>query len=336
MSPVEDRSAVRFAAFGEPAEVAEHGRIEGSLPPLGPNQVELALVASPINPSDLLLIRGEYAIQPPLPTVAGLEGVAKVTNVGEAVLHVQPDDIVPLPPGIGAWQSHVVADAEQLYSLPPGVDPLQLAMLAVNPATAYRLLLHSAEIHPGEWVVQNAANSAVGRWVIKFAQNTGINLVSLVRRPELVEDLRAQGAEHVVVVETDPIEDAVAAITDGKPVRLALDAVGGQDTGALLSCLGPDGVLVTYGDMSGEPNTFSAADLIFARRSIVGFNVGDWLGTAAPQEIGEFYQGPLAALADEWAIPVEATYPLSDVKAALDHASRQGRDGKVLFVGPGL
>jgi NADPH:quinone reductase-like Zn-dependent oxidoreductase len=335
MSAVEDRSTVRFAAFGEPAEVAEHDGTERPLPSPGPNEVGLALVASPINPADLMLIRGEYALRPPLPAVAGLEGVARVTEVGEAVLHVQPGDIVPMPPGVGAWQSHVIADAGQVYPLPAGIDALQLSMLAVNPATAYRLL-QTTEIQPGEWVVQNAANSAVGRWVIKFAKDAGVNLVNLVRRPELVEELRGLGAEHVAVVEGGLRQDQVAAITDGGPVRLALDAVGGEDTGALLSSLAPGGVLVTYGDMSGERGVFSSADLIFGGRSIRGFNIADWLGTASTQEIGEFYRGPLEALGADWTIPVEATYPLQDVKPALDHASRRGRAGKVLLVGPGL
>lgn len=335
MSTARDRSAVTFKTFGPPTEVVEHCELD-DLPALGPGDVELALVASPVNPADLLLLHGRYAFRPSLPAVAGLEGVARVQRVGEAVLNVQRGDLVQIPAGAGAWQSHLVADAGHLHALPSDIDPLQLAMLSANPATAYKMLRHSVDIQPDEWVVQNAANSGVGRWVIKLARAAGIRTVNLVRRAELIDELHALGADRVVVVEdgrVPPLSD----LTDGGRVRLALDAVGGEDTNALLSALAPGGVLVSYGNMSGEQSSFSSPELIFGARSIRGFNIGDWFAEASPAEIADVYQQLLGVLREgELTIPVEATYPLDKVKTAVDRAGRSSRDGKVLLVGPGL
>ncbi|MGE4427269.1 MAG: 2-enoyl thioester reductase domain-containing protein [Solirubrobacteraceae bacterium] len=328
-------TAVRFAAFGDPADVARTTALD-ALPPLGPGDVELALVASPIDPADLLLLRGQYAYRPPLPAIGGLEGVARVRRVGEAVLHVQRGDLVQMPLGVGAWQSHLVVDGAPLHALPADADPLQLAMLSVNPVTAHRMLHHTVAVDRGDWVVQNAANSGVGRCVIQLARAAGIRTINVVRRTEVIPELEALGAEHVVMADDD-LPTRVAEITGGDAVRLALDAVGGPESRRLLLCLDAGGVLVSYGNMSGQQATFWPSDLAFGRRSIHGFNVGDWLAAAGPEEVAGLYRellGPVRT--GDLVMPVDATYGLDDVTSALRHADGHRRGGKVLLVGPGL
>ena len=143
-------------------------------PEPGPGQALLELVAAPINPSDVLTLTGDYGMLPPLPAVGGNEGVGRVAALGAAPdgqpQHLSVGDLVLLPVGAGTWRSHLLADARRLVALPAGADPLQLSMLTVNPATAALLLSEFVALQPGDWVVQNAANSAVGGYLVQLAR----------------------------------------------------------------------------------------------------------------------------------------------------------------------
>jgi hypothetical protein len=113
-------------------------------------------------------------------------------------------------------------------------------MLAINPPTAALLLSEYVNLKPGQWVVQNAANSGVGRWVIAFAKRRGLKTVNIVRRPELVPELEAIGGDLVVVDSPDVSERIKAAVGQAE-LRLALDGVSGPATGVLAATLSPRG-----------------------------------------------------------------------------------------------
>ena len=172
--------AVRLTAFGNPVDGLEYVDIPEPDAP-GPNQVLIGVEFSPIDPSDLLLAQGIYAIRPPLPTVIGNEGVGRVLAVGPGVESVKVGDRVLAPLSSFTWRERMVISAGGLSTLPPDADPQQLAMLAINPPTAALLLSEYVTLKPGEWVVQNAANSGIGRWVIAFAKTRGLKTVNIVR-----------------------------------------------------------------------------------------------------------------------------------------------------------
>ena len=156
------------------------------LPALADGEVLVAVEAAPINPSDVLTLTGDYGMLPPLPAVGGNEGVGRVAALGAAPdgqpQHLSVGDLVLLPVGAGTWRSHLLADARRLVALPAGADPLQLSMLTVNPATAALLLSEFVALQPGDWVVQNAANSAVGGYLVQLARARGLRTVNVVRR----------------------------------------------------------------------------------------------------------------------------------------------------------
>jgi D-arabinose 1-dehydrogenase-like Zn-dependent alcohol dehydrogenase len=154
------------------------------------NEVLIGVEFSPINPNDLMVAQGIYAFRPPLPAVIGNEGVGRVLAVGPGVESVRLGDRVLAPPSSFTWRERIVISAGGLSALPADADPQQLAMLAINPPTAALLLSEYVDLQPGEWVVQNAANSGVGRWVIAFAKTRGLKTVNIVRRPELVASSR--------------------------------------------------------------------------------------------------------------------------------------------------
>jgi NADPH:quinone reductase-like Zn-dependent oxidoreductase len=216
----------------------------------------------------------------------------------------------------------MVISAGGLSALPPDADPQQLAMLAINPPTAALLLSEYVDLKPGEWVVQNAANSGVGRWVIAFAKTRGLKTVNIVRRPELVAELEANGGD-VVVVDSPDVSERIKAAVGQAELRLALDGVSGPATGVLAATLSPRGTLVSFAAVSGGPMSISPLDVIFKPVTIRGFFMGHpefaaKLGPAVVQAAEMIASGRLH-------IPVAGTYPLSSIKEAIAHAQRGGK-----------
>src|SRR5689334_21167267 len=313
--------AVRLTAFGKPVDGLEYVDIPEPDPP-GPNEVLIGVEFSPINPNDLMVAQGIYAVRPPLPAVIGNEGVGRVLAVGPGVKSVKAGDRVLAPLGSFTWRERMVISAGGLSSLPPDTDPQQLAMLAINPPTAELLLSEYVDLEPGEWVVQNAANSGVGRWVIAFAKTRGLKTVNIVLRPELVAELEAIGGDFVVVDARDVAERLRAAVGQAE-LRLALDGVSGPATGVLAATLSPRGTLVSFAAMSGGPMSISPLDVIFKSVTVRGFFLGH------PQFAAKI--APAVAQAAEMIasgrlqIPVAGTYPLSSIKEAIARAQRGGK-----------
>ncbi|HWJ41476.1 MAG TPA: zinc-dependent alcohol dehydrogenase family protein, partial [Candidatus Limnocylindrales bacterium] len=304
--------AVQLTAYGDPLEGLKYVDIAEPEAP-GPNEVLIGVEFSPLNQSDLLLARGIYGTRPALPTVIGNEGVGRVLAVGKGVDNVEVGDRVLAPLSSFTWRERMVISAKGLFALPADADPQQLAMLAINPPTAALLLSEYVNLKPGEWVVQNSANSAVGRWVIAFAKARGLKTANIVRRPELVAELEAIGAD-VVVVDSPNVSKEIKAAVGQANLRLALDGVSGPASGVLASTLSPHGTLVSYAAMSASPISISPLEVIFKPLTVRGF----WLGH--PESTAK--SAPAVAQAAEMIgsgavqIPVAATYPLSSIKEA--------------------
>ena len=215
----------------------------------------------------------------------------------------------------------MVISANGLFALPPDANPQQLAMLAINPPTAALLLSEYVTLKPGEWVVQNAANSGVGRWVIAFAKTRGLKTVNIVRRPELVAELEAIGGD--VVVDSPDVSEGIKAAVGQAELRLALDGVSGPATGVLAATLSPRGTLVSFAAMSWGPMSISPLDVIFKPVTMRGFFLGhpEFAAKLAPAVV----QAAEMIASGRLHIPVAGTYPLSSIKEAIAHAQRGGK-----------
>lgn len=299
----------------------------------GPNEVLLELLAAPINPSDVLTLTGQYGMLPPLPAVGGNEGVGRVVEVGSAVTQLKAGQTVLLPVGSGTWSTHQLADASRLIALPAGADVQQLAMLTINPPTALLMLSEFVELQAGDWVIQNAANSAVGGYLVQIAAMRGIHVVNVVRRESAIDDVKAVGGVHVLV-DGDDLHKRVASITGGAKPRLAIDAVGGAATERLARALGDGGTLVNYGGMSGEPCQISPASFVFKDITLKGFWLAWWFRRATPQRQMEVY-GQLTRWIAEGKLKarVQASFSVAQIKQAIALAAAGERDGKILIVG---
>jgi mitochondrial enoyl-[acyl-carrier protein] reductase / trans-2-enoyl-CoA reductase len=320
--------AVQVVAFGSSAEVVKLNEVPDLGSP-GPEEVVVAVEATPINNTDLMIIAGRYGYLPPLPATLGIEGVGRVIAAGSKVKNLKEGDRTLIPVMSPTWAERVKFTASWQRPLPENADVQQLSMVGVNPATAYLLLTDFVKILRDGWVIQNGANSATGRAVIAIAKSLGIKTVNVVRREDAVGELKALGAD-VVMVDGPDLAKRVAKETGKAPIQLGLDVVGGQSTLNLMNCLAQKGVLVVYSAMSGQPFVGSAMSAIFTEVSLRGFWLGHWRKTAKDDVTGAMYNH-LVPMVASGAItaPVAATYGLDGFAEAIAKAA--AFKGKIIF-----
>ncbi len=306
--------------------------VDFDLPAPAAGQAQVEVLAAPINPSDVLTLTGEYGILPPLPAVGGNEGVGRVVALAADVTGLAVGQTVLLPVGCGTWTTHLNLPAKALVPLPNEADPKQLAMLTVNPPTAMLMLSEFVDLVAGEWVIQNAANSAVGGYLNQLATLRGLKVVNVVRRESAVAGLKAAGAE-VVLVDGEDLPARVREATGDAAIRLAVDCVGGVSTENLARCLTLSGVLVNYGAMSGERCMISPRYFVFRDITLRGFWLSQWYKQAAPEKKAAVF-GELARLiaTGQLSARVQATYRIDQIKEAVAAAAGDNRDGKILLI----
>lgn len=306
--------------------------VEFELAPPAAGEVQVAVLAAPINPSDVLTLTGEYGLLPPLPAVGGNEGVGRVVALGEGVSGLAEGMIVLLPVGCGTWTTHLNLPAKTLVPLPPEVDPVQASMLTVNPPTAQLMLSEFVDLKPGDWVIQNAANSAVGGYLIQLAKLRGLNTVNVVRRDSAIPALKEDGAEHLLV-DGDDLPKRVRELIGDAPIRLGIDCIGGVATENLARCLAEGATLINYGAMSGERCMISPRYFVFRDITLRGFWLSQWFKKATPEARRAVFAQIGAHIArGELHARVHARYGIADIKKAVADAARGARSGKIVMV----
>jgi trans-2-enoyl-CoA reductase len=322
-------SAAVYETHGNPADVLHVESRPWPTPSAG--EVIVKMRAAPINPADLNQIEGKYPVRAQLPATPGFEGAGIVTEVDRDVTSVNAGALVILPHNIGTWRDAVAVKADELVVVPAGIKPVHAAMLKINPMTAWRLLHDYVNLARGDWLIQNAANSAAGRAVIQIARELGYKTVNVVRRSELIGEMRAEGGD-VVLVDNENLRHEVEDAIGGPPIRLGLNAVGGESALRLANCLAPGSTLVTYGAMSLQPLKIPNGLLIFKDLRFRGIWINKWYDNATPAQRMEAFQH-LFEMAKRGLLQtkVEKAYPLSEAKSAVAHAARGQRSGKIIF-----
>jgi len=314
--------------YGTPWEVARCAEVPDVGAPAA-DEVVFDVLAFPINPADLWFCRGSYRLKPPLPATPGAECVGRVVAAGASVTHVRPGDLV-INLQRENWTQRRKVKGDDAIPLPAGIDLRQAAMVRINPPTAMLMLSDFVDLQRGEWVIQNVANSAVGRLLIVLAKQRGLRTVNVVRRPELAAELTALGADSVLV-DGDDLADRVAAATGKAEIRLGVEAVGGAATARLVECVANDGTVVHYGSMSGEDPVAGRSNFIYRGVKLTGFMLGRFLARRTPEQVRAIYADLGAQVkAGTLSAPVDSVYPIDDIREALRHADRGGRHGKIL------
>jgi len=320
---------LQLMAFGEPSDVIQLNALPE--PALGSEDVLVSMEAAPLNPSDFLLVRGIYAVRPPLPFSLGAEGVGRVKETGSKVTTGLSGKRVLIVPNYeqGTWSDEVVVPVRNIVPVPDDVDPLQLAMVGINPATAYLLLHRYVSLMPGDWIGQTAANSAMGQYIIALARTAGVKTLNLVRRPEAAEQVRKFGGDRVVLQGANLRHDIDEAL-GGKKLSLVLDFLGGSPAGELARSLKPGGSIAVYAFQHGWPEL--SPEFLFNNLNLHGFWIGNWMRNAPRAEIQELYQKLADLVADgSLSAAVEKVYPLDQFREAIDVSLKSNRGGKVLF-----
>lgn len=318
--------AATIPAFGQPEDVLKVTSLPSGT--LRDGEVRVRMLAAPVNPADINLIQGVYGIRPELPATPGIEGCGEITESrspdfasGDRVIFIRQT---------GTWADEVVCTAAAMLRVPQETPAQQAAMLKVNPMTAWCMLTRMMTLPKGGWVIQNAANSGVGRCVIQIAKLLGIRTINLVRREEPLDDLGKLGGDINLLDTRDSI-DSIRA----KQPMLALNAVGGDSALRLMDALARGGLHITYGAMSRRslkvPNKF----LIFKGIRLHGFWMTEWIREAPEDVVTSAYQ-QLAQWVTEGKLsqPVDSVFSLEDVRDAVIRAQESRRNGKVL-ISPG-
>lgn len=317
---------IRFDTPGKPHEILN--LVDAPLPEPGPGEVRVKVIASPINPSDLMFVQNLYGIRPQLPSGAGFEGVGVVDALGEGV-QIRTGMRVSFT-SVGTWSEYAIAHERGLIPVPDVIPDDMAAQLFVNPFTAYAMVQDSG-VPEGGWLMLTAAGSAFGKMVIQLCKMKGINTIGTVRRDDLNDELKSLGLTEVINTETSTMVSRVKQITGNAGVSCVLDAVGGHTATEAVSCLSKGGKLLIYGLLSMQDPTINAGLLIFRELTIKGFWLTDWMRRVDSQTRQDVARNVISLLASgQIQLPVEASYPLEEIKKAVEHADQPGRFGKIL------
>jgi NADPH2:quinone reductase len=323
--------AAVFESFGEPSQVLNVRDVPDPMP--GPGEVRVRMILSPINPSDLLTVQGLYGVLPRLPATPGYEGVGIVDEVGPGVLarllNLKGKRVVAINSAGGNWADMAIIPARQARPVPDDISDEQAACYFVNPATVLAMARHVLAVPKGQWLLQSAAGSTLGRMLIKLGRHDGFKTLNVVRRREAMDELKELGADAVISSADGPIEDQVRAITGSAEPRFAIDPVGGATgTGVFRA---PGGRVLLYGTLSGEPITVDPRLVISGPRSVEGFWLGHWMRERSiPGALLVFRE--IAALIRQGVLSSEIgrVFPLAEIAQAATEAALVGRPGKVL------
>ncbi len=322
------RSAT-YDHFGKPTEVLSLG--DSPTPEPKATEVRVKTILSSIHNHDLLTIRGKYGYKPEMPAIAGSEAVGVIDAVGSEVKDLKVGQRIAAASVKATWAEYFVASEDMVFVVPDSLDDEMAAQLLAMPLSAL-MLLEFLEVESGQWIIHNAANGAVGKSLAMLAAARDVKTINVVRSKEAIEELEAIGAKNNVSTEDDDWKEQVKAIVGKDKISAAVDSVGGEDSGALLSLLGHGGVFAVFGAMSGKPMVLNPTDVIFKQAVLKGF----W-GSRLSQEMKVEDKQRLVdelierAVSGKLNLPTEATFDLADITKAVDGKLQSGKKGKVLI-----
>jgi NADPH:quinone reductase len=326
--------SILFRQYGDPAEVlAVEDR---PVPEPARDEARVRMLAAPVNPSDLLYVRGRYAgVQPQFPAPAGFEGVGIVDALGPGTEDFARGQRVSVLNNEGGnWAEYTVVPAHDLIPVPADIPDEQAASFVINPASAILMLHHALAVPRGEWLLQSAAASQIGRMMIRLAKRAGIKTINIVRRRESVADLKDLGADAVIVSTDGPIDEQVRGIAGPEGVKYAVDPVAGETGTQMFKALHEEGRMLVYGSLTGEPIRIGEDPrYILAGRRVLEVFWGRYWVARLDKDARHKLTDAIAGLIRDGIIETKhgRRYSLDDIGAAVTEAESVGKEGKVLL-----
>jgi NADPH:quinone reductase-like Zn-dependent oxidoreductase len=323
--------SIVFDQPGDPRQVLHVRELPIPEPPRG--HVLVRMLASPINPSDLIFISGTYGIQPNLPATPGFEGVGIVERGGGLLGWLRKGKrVAVLNDRTGNWREYTTVPARHVIPVPGDIGDEQAACFFVNPATALVMTLEVLRIPRGEWLLQSAAGSSLGRMIIRLGKCLGFRTINVVRRPEAVEELKRLGADEVVCAEGHAITEQVVYITKGQGVRFAIEPVGGATGSAVIASLAPGRHALLYGLLSGQPVSVDPRSLIDGSKRVEGFLLSDWAQRQNMFKLLNLFRRVWKLIRDGvLSTDRVISHPLANFQPAIEQAMMHGKEGKVIL-----
>ena len=199
----------------------------------------------------------------------------------------------------------------------------QVASFFVNPVLL-AMVRHVLAVPKGEWLLQSAAGSVLGRMIIKLGRNDGFKTIGVVRRHEAIADLKALGADAMISSSDGPIDAQVRAIVGTEGVKYALDPVGGDTGTGVFQSLAPEARMIVYGTLSQEPIRIDPQLMIAGKRMLEGFWLGHWMKQRSiPAALRLFHEIANLIRADVLATELGKTYPLKAFADAVRRGNRR-------------
>jgi NADPH:quinone reductase-like Zn-dependent oxidoreductase len=325
--------AIVFDRYGPAAEVLSF-RDGAARPTPGRGEVLVRMLASPINPSDLMYTEGKYGLKPRLPATPGFEGVGVVEATGGGLLGWlrKGKRVAVVNDRIGNWAEYTVTTARQVIPVPKDIPDEQAASFFVNPATAVVMTRDVLRMPAGEWLLQSAAGSELGKMVIRLGKKFGFKTINVVRRREQVDELKKLGGDAVLVESDGPIDEQVRKAINAPGVNFAIDPVGGKTGTQVVEALAAGGRCLLFGVLSGEPVSVDPRFMITGSKRVEGFWLADWARRQSIPGMLRLFRR-VRALMREGVLhsDIAGTYPLERITDAVRHAAAPGKSGKVLL-----
>jgi NADPH:quinone reductase-like Zn-dependent oxidoreductase len=328
-----EAKCIKYYKFGSPQDVL---RVENTniLPPKN-GEVLVRMRMRPINPSDLIPIRGAYSHRISLPTIPGYEGIGIVEEVGPSVSHdLIGKRVLPLR-GEGTWQEFVKVSAKWVVPIPSFMDENIAAQLYINPLTAWIICTEVLRLKPDDVLLVNACGSAIGRIFAQLSTILGFQMIAVTRNNTYTEELLRLGATYVINTSDILLHHTVMEVTNGRGVTAAIDSIGGSDGTELATCVGSKGIIITLGLLSGVPVDWKRV-LHKADVSVKMFHLRHWNEQVSVQHWHETFNRLIGLISQERLklMNPDSHYDLSEVQEAVRVAENSKRNkGKIFLKG---
>ncbi|WP_374226275.1 zinc-dependent alcohol dehydrogenase family protein [Bacillus sp. sid0103] len=308
---------IKFYKFGSPKDVLkiEYKSVESP----EENEVLVRMLTRPINPSDLIPIRGAYSHRISLPNTPGYEGVGIVEDVGPFVSKsLIGKRVLPLR-GEGTWQEFVKTSAEFAVPIPDSIDDFTASQMYINPVTAWVVCTEVLKLRPNDFLLVNACSSSIGHIFAQLSKILGFRLIAVTRNNKYTEDLLHLGATYVIDTSEASLYETVMELTNGRGADAAIDSVGGSSGNDLAFSVHPNGNFITIGLLSGIQVNW--ADIVNqAKVNANIFHLRNWNKNVSADKWQETFNHLIRLIADKKLrlMMVDSKYDLSDVKKAID------------------
>jgi NADPH:quinone reductase-like Zn-dependent oxidoreductase len=329
---------LQYANYGKPDDVLRLADIEVEKP--GDGQIGVQVLAVPIHLKDLYFMQGLPGFRMPLPAVPGNQAFGRITYRGSDLSCFEAGDFVHVlhlepwkyPLSEGTWRAETIVPVSSVFLSPCLGDPMQMGLVSSSLISASLLLREALKFGRAGWLIQNAANSSCGRFLIQLARAEGIRTINVVRRDDVRDELYDIGAD-VVVQDHGGLPDEIAKTLKDAEVTVALDAVGGASAATLARCLGPGGVIISYGMASGRPAEIGQDLMIFRGICHRGFLMDRSIKELRPDERSELFRKLSTAVGEKNLVgKIAQAYSLGDFERAIKHAQMTSRSGKVMLL----